>query len=57
MEFEGTRGTLHDFATSIRRSEAPTSGEDNIFSLATVFAAVKSAQEKRSVEVKEVLGE
>ena len=54
--FESTRGTLHDFAISIRGgAEAQTSGADNIYSLATVFAAVKSAQEKRSVQVRELL--
>ncbi len=56
LEFDSIKGTLHDFAVSIRGgAEAQTSGEDNIHSLATVFAAVKSAQEKRSVELSEVL--
>jgi predicted dehydrogenase len=56
VEFEGTRGTLHEFAESIRSgTPAPTSGQDNIHSLAAVFAAVKSAREKRTVEVRELL--
>lgn len=57
-EFESIHGTLHDFAESIRSgTDAQTSGADNIHSLATVFAAVKSAREKRSVELSELLGE
>ncbi len=56
LELDSTRGTLGAFARSIRSGQdAQTSGADNIHSLATVFAAVKSAQEKRSVEVREVL--
>lgn len=55
-EFESISGTLHDFARSIRTgTDAQTSGSDNIHSLATVFAAVKSAREKRSVDLSEVL--
>jgi predicted dehydrogenase len=58
LEFDSTKGTLHDFANAIRSGKpAPTSGEDNIYSLATVFAAVASAQQKRTISIAEMLGE
>jgi len=56
LGLDSTRGTLGSFARWIQGGEpAQTSGADNIHSLATVFAAVQSAQQKRSVEVREVL--
>lgn len=58
LEFDSQKGTLRAFAESIRSGEdAEISGADNIQSLAVVFAAVKSAKEKRTVEIGEVLGE
>ncbi len=52
LEFEELNATLHEFAVSIRSGvPAPISGDDNIHSLAAVFAAMQSAREGRSVEV------
>jgi predicted dehydrogenase len=47
---------LADFATAIRTgTAAETSGEDNLWSFATVIAGVVSAKEKRTVDVRELL--
>ena len=52
LEFEGLNATLHEFAQAIRSGvPAPTSGDDNIHSLAAVFAAMQSAREGRRVDV------
>ena len=52
LEFEGLNATLHEFARAIRSGvPAPIAGDDNIHSLAAVFAAMQSAREGRSVEV------
>ena len=48
--------TLHAFAQAVRTGQpAETSGADNLNTLAAVFAAVRSAEEKRPVEVSELL--
>ncbi len=48
--------TLHDFAQAIRTAApAETSGQDNIWSFAAVMAAVRSAEERRSVNVAELV--
>ncbi|HEX8551622.1 MAG TPA: Gfo/Idh/MocA family oxidoreductase [Abditibacteriaceae bacterium] len=58
VEFGGLNGTLHAFAGAIESNvPAPISGEDNLQTFAAVMAAVKSAQEKRPVEIAELLGE
>lgn len=47
---------LADFANAIRTGRpAETSGEDNLWSFATVIAGVISAREKRTVDVRELL--
>ncbi len=52
LEFSELSATLHEFALAIRSGvPAPTSGADNIHSLAAVFAAMQSAREGRSVDV------
>jgi predicted dehydrogenase len=52
----GQQILLRKFAESIRtNTPGETSGEDNLQSIATVIAGVTSAQEKRSVDVSEVL--
>lgn len=47
---------LSEFATAIRTGKpTPTSGEDNLWSFATVCAGVLSAQQKRTIDVGELL--
>jgi predicted dehydrogenase len=49
---------LHQFAHAIRtNSRAETSGKDNLWSFAAVMAGVKSAAERRAVDVGEILHE
>lgn len=56
VQHEDLGGTLHSLAEAIRTGvPAPTSGEDNLRTFAAVMSAVKSAQEKRPVEVAELL--
>jgi predicted dehydrogenase len=58
VEFAGLHGTLRAFAAAIQSgTPAPISGEDNLQTFAAVMAAVKSAQEKRPVEVAELLAD
>ena len=58
VEFEGLNGTLHAFAQAIKTGvPAPTSGEDNLQTFAAVMAAVRSAEQKRPVEVQEMLND
>jgi predicted dehydrogenase len=53
----GQARLLHDFANAIRTGKpAETSGADNLWSIAAVMAAVVSAQQRRSVDVRELLG-
>lgn len=48
---------LQEFAESIRTGKpSPTSGEDNLWSFGAVMAGVKSARERRTVDVRELLG-
>ncbi|MGQ9888721.1 MAG: hypothetical protein ACUVSX_09565 [Aggregatilineales bacterium] len=48
--------TLHAFAQAVRTGQpAETSGADNLNTLAAVFAAVRSTEEKRPVDVAELL--
>jgi predicted dehydrogenase len=47
---------LHSFAESIRtRKAAETSGDDNLQSFAAVMAGVRSATQRRTVDVAELL--
>ena len=53
----GQQILLHKFAESIRtNTPGETSGEDNLWSFAAVIAGVRSAKEKRTVDVGEMLG-
>lgn len=53
---EGQADTLHRFAEAIRSGiPGETSGEDNLQTLATLIAAMKSAEEKRSVLISEII--
>lgn len=56
LEVQGQARLLADFAQAIRTGKpAETSGEDNLYSFATVMAAVKSIEEKRTVTIAEML--
>ena len=47
---------LRHFAESIRtNAPAETSGDDNLWSFAAVMAGVKSASERRAVDIAELL--
>ena len=52
----GQAALLHNFAEAIRSgTPAETSGEDTLWSFAAVIAGIRSAQERRGVEVQEIL--
>jgi predicted dehydrogenase len=56
LALAGQARLLHDFAHAIRTGKpAETSGEDNLWSFATVIAGVISAKEKRTVNVRDLL--
>ena len=56
LPLAGQARLLSDFAAAIRSGKpAETSGEDNLWSFATVMAGVISAREKRTVDVRELL--
>lgn len=56
LPLQGQAKLLSDFAHAIRtNTPAETSGADNLYSFATVMAAVKSIREKRTVEIAELL--
>jgi predicted dehydrogenase len=56
VERAGQTALLHHFAESIRTSHpAETSGADNLWSFAAVMAGVRSATERRSVEIAALL--
>jgi predicted dehydrogenase len=56
IPYESQAATLHAFAEAIRTaSPAETSGADNLHSFAAVIAAVMSAEQKRAVDVEELL--
>jgi len=58
VEYEGLSGTLREFGRAIQTGvPAPISGADNLYTFAAVMAAVKSAQEKRPVDVEEMLAD
>ncbi|MDF2439618.1 MAG: hypothetical protein JWN98_602 [Abditibacteriota bacterium] len=58
LERSGVQATLHLFAEAIRSGmPAEISGEDNIHSFGAVMAGVQSAQENRTVELREIIGE
>jgi predicted dehydrogenase len=51
-EMEGQRYTFHDMAQAIRENRQPeTNGEDNLKSLAMVFAALESAKTNKVVKL------
>lgn len=51
----GTDGVLAEFVAAVREGREPEcSGADNLKSLAMVFAGIKSAQEQRWVEIREL---
>jgi predicted dehydrogenase len=53
----GMDGCLAEFVAAVReRREPECSGGDNLKSLAIVFAAVRSAEERRPVKIAELLG-
>ncbi|MGB7158680.1 MAG: Gfo/Idh/MocA family oxidoreductase [Tepidisphaeraceae bacterium] len=57
LALAGQARLLHDFANAIHTGKpAETSGEDNLWSFATVIAGVISAKEKRTVDVRELIG-
>jgi len=56
VERPGQAEVLHRFAQAIRTGvPSETSGEDNLRSLAVIFAAMKSVKEGRSVTLEEIL--
>jgi predicted dehydrogenase len=56
QQLTGQAATLHAFAEAIRTGHpAPTSGEDNLKTLAAVTAAIRSSREGRTVETSELL--
>jgi predicted dehydrogenase len=56
LPVQGQAKLLADFASAIRSGQpAETSGQDNLFSFATVMAGVKSIHEKRTVDIAELL--
>lgn len=56
LSLTGQDALLAEFIAAIREGRQPEcNGEDNLRSLSLVFAAVKSAKEKRPVEIAEVL--
>lgn len=56
LEVQGQAKLLSDFAKAIRTgTPGETSGEDNLHSFATVMAAVRSIEEKRTVSIEEML--
>lgn len=56
LAFSERAATLHHFASAIRTGQpAETSGADNLNTLAAVFAAVRSAENKRPVTVADML--
>lgn len=55
LPIQGQDALLHEFLSAIRENREPEcSSRDNIKSLAMVFAAIKSAQEKRPVDIAEM---
>jgi predicted dehydrogenase len=56
LPLRGQAALLKNFANAIRANEpAETSGHDNLWSFATVMAAVMSSEQRRSVDVAELL--
>jgi len=52
---EGTQAILTEFTSAIREDREPEcSAEDNLNSLAMVFAAIRSAKEGRTVKLSEL---
>jgi predicted dehydrogenase len=58
LPLSGQDAILAEFVSAIREGREPEcSGVDNLKSLAIVFAAIRSSQEKRTVEIAELLDE